>query len=382
MSDSTNAALAKHSNVTLAVGARYACFYCRVRVQKPGRCDRCGRTRFELTGTSANSRLVQLARRVFKATAVHGAKPERERALAIVSHLVGIAFSALSVWLVIHHPGSVAGLRLWVVLVAGVVGYAAGMLSVGLFLLLIWLSVALLALTISLSILPFSALLTVASYLLPEPTGTRARTRILHKTERWIAKVFEPVFLLRGRERSQRWAKPRRHEGLRPTRLALPASAGASLRIEGVIARCSEPMAAIGEVRAAIVGVAGYSVGARIEDALVAPFVVDTAEGSVRVEMDVGEVVFSTEQRNEKVLSELPTHWGIGRAKHRLEAMPPSEPVAVFTAAEGNTVLIEGGEVSERAAATDREGYRESNFERSVRGTAEHPLRVTVLARR
>jgi len=382
VSTSTGAAVATHSSVTLAVGARYACFYCRVRSQKPGRCERCGRTRFELAGSSANSRLVQLARRVFKATAVHGAKPERERALSVVSHLVGVAFSALSVWLVMHHPGSVAGLRLWVVLVAGVVGYAAGMLSVALFLLLIWLSIALLALLVSLAILPVSAALTLASYVMPERAGHKARERIRRRTERSIAKVFEPVFRLRGRDRSQRWAMPRRHEGLRPTRLALPSASAPTLRFEGVIARCPEPVASIGDVRGAIVGVAGYTVGARIEDAVVAPFVVDTAEGSVRVEMDVGEVIFTTDQRDEMVLSELPTHWGIGRAKHRLEAMPPPEPVAVFTAALGSEVLIEGGELSERAAASDREGYRDSTFERAVRGTAEHPLRVTVLPKR
>lgn len=381
MSGPSSAASSTSTSVTLAVGARYACFYCRVRSQKDGRCERCGRTRFELVGNSANSRLVQLARRVFKATAVHGAQPERDRAMAVVSHVMGIATAALSTWLVLHHPGSTAGSKLWVILVAAVVGYAAGMLSIALFLLLIWLSIAFVALSISLAILPFSMLLTLASFALPSARGVAARASIVRGTERLIAKVFEPVFRLRGGARSQQWKQPRRHEGLRPARLALPEpKPGVALRFEGKIARCAEHVA-IADVRAPIVGVAGYTVGARVEDALVAPFEIETAEGPVRVQVDVGEVIFVTAQRSERVLRELPTQWGIGRAKHRVEAMPPTEPVAVFSASLGASVLLEGGELSERAAVSDREGYRDSSFERSVRGTAAHPLRVTVLDR-
>ncbi len=368
-------------SVTLAVGARYACFFCRVRSQRAGRCEICGRPRVELAGTSANNRLVQLARRVFKATAVHGEKPERDRALTVVAHIVALASAAITTWIAIHHPGNTEATRLWVVLAAAVVGYVGGLLSVALFLLLIWLSVALLASLVSLAILPFSMLsMLAAAVALREPESSRARAKIGQITERLIAKVFEPVFRLRGNRRPQPWKQPRRHEGLRPKRLELPPPSKPAFRIEGKLSRCAETVS-IGDVRAPIVGVAGYTVGARVEDALVAPFVVETVEGAVRVEVEVGEVVFVTAQQRELALRELPTQWGVGRAKRRLESMPPSERVAVFTAGVGATVLVEGGELSERAAVSDHEGYRDASFERAVRGTAEQPLRVTVLDR-
>lgn len=370
------------SIITLAVGARYACFHCRDRSPLPGRCQRCGRMRYELREHHRiNSRLVKLARRVHKA---NDAQRHRDRALSWISHLVGVVFSALSVCLVLHHPGGVAGQQWWVVLVASMLGYAVGMLSVALFLVLIWLSTAALALLVSLAILSVSLALSLASYTLPKAAGRNLRQRITRRTERWIATVFAPVFRLRGHDRSQCWVKRRRHEGLRPTTLSLPAPGAPALRFEGVIAGCPEQLARIGDERGAIVGVAGYTVGVRVQDALVAPFVVDTPEGSVRVEMDVGEVVFATAQCHPVLLSEseLPTQWGIGRTKRRLDTMPMPEPVAVFIAAPGSSVVIEGGQWSDRASVSDHDGYRHATFERTVRGTVEHPLRVTVVRNR
>ena len=368
------------SSITLAVGARYACFFCRVRSQRAGRCERCGRKRFELAGTSANSRLVQLARRVFKANAVHRAKPQRERALHAASHLLGLAGSALTLWLAVHHPGFASNARLWVVLLAMVVGYVGGMLSVALFLVAIWLTVAFLALALSVAIVSGGMVAYLATYALFGARARAARTAVVRGTERAIGRVFEPVFRLRGDGVDESWHGARRHEGLRPVRLELEAPRR-PVRFEGRLALGSEKVA-LGEMRAPIVGVAGYTVGARVADAFVAPFVIETAEGRVRVELDVGEVIVGGEPQSERVVSELPTQWGIAVAKVRLEQMPPNERVAVFAVGEGAIVRVEGGELSERAAISDHEGYRDASFERSVRGTAEHPVRVTVLRAR
>lgn len=365
------------SSVTLAVGARYACFFCRVRSQRGGRCERCGRKRFELSGKSANSRLVQLARRVFKANAVHHGRPQRERALHAISHLLGVAGSALTLWLAVHHPGFASNARLWVLLLAAIVGYVGGMLSVALFLLAIWLTVAFVALSLSVAIIAGAMAAYLATYALFGERGRAARSAVVRGTERAIGRVFEPVFRLRGDREHEPRSGARRHEGLRPVRLELEAPRR-PLRFEGLLVRGSEKVA-LGELRAPIVGVSGYTVGARLADAFVAPFVIETNEGRVRVELDVGEVIFAIEQQSERVVSELPTQWGVAAAKVRLEQMPPNERVSVYCADEGAMVRVEGGELSERAAITDREGYRDATFERAVRGTEEHPVRVTVL---
>ncbi|MBL8680560.1 MAG: hypothetical protein JNK05_15390 [Myxococcales bacterium] len=369
------------THVALAVGARYACFFCRTREQRPGRCERCGRTRFELKGESANSRLVQLARRVFKATAVHGSKPERERALTVVAHVIAVATSFMSVWIAHHYSSSFSGPTLVLFALAAVLGYVGGYLSVALFLLLLLLTTAAVALAATVGILAVVAMIAPLTLLVPQPRGDALRARIGSLTERAIALVFEPVFRLRGAGPVARWKKPRRHEGLRPVRLALPAPARPAVRFEGTLGRCPEEVS-IANVRAAIVGVAGYTIGARVEDAIVAPFELETVEGPVRVEVAVGEVVFAasaTSGQRETVSRDLPTQWGVAHARRRPEAMPPNEAVAVFAARKGARVRVEGGELTERAAVTDQEGYRTSSFERSLKGTEEHPVRITIL---
>jgi hypothetical protein len=162
---------AKTSCVTLAVGARYACFFCRVRAQRPGRCERCGRSRFELAGESANSRLVQLARRVFKATVVHGAKPERERALTMTAHLIALVGAGVSVWMTHHYSSHFAAPSLLLFALAAGLGYVGGYLSVALVLLLLWLTTAAAALAVSSVILALASVLTALSLLVPKPHG-------------------------------------------------------------------------------------------------------------------------------------------------------------------------------------------------------------------
>lgn len=372
---------ARPAQVTLAVGARYACFFCRTREQRPGRCARCGRTRFELKGESANSRLVQLARRVFKATAINGSKPERERALTLVAHVIAAASAFVSVWIAHHYSSSFSGPSLLLFALAAVLGYVGGYLSVALFLLLLLLSTAALALAATIAILGFVAMIAPFTLLVPQPYGDRARDKIGAMTERAIALVFEPVFRLRGAAPVARWKKPRRHEGLRPVRLALPEPSRAPVRFEGTLGRCLEEVS-VANVRAAIVGVAGYTIGARVEDAMVAPFELVTSEGLVRVEVSVGEVVFASSAGNsqrEAFARDLPTQWGVAHARRRPEAMPPNESVALFSAHSGAKVRVEGGELTERAAVTDQEGYRTSSFERALKGTEENPVRITIL---
>jgi len=364
--------------VTLAVGARFACFFCRTREQRPGRCEHCGRTRFELKGESANSRLVQLARRVFKATSVNGSKPERERALTAVAHVIAVASSLVSVWIAHHYSGSFSGPSLLLFALAAVLGYVGGYLSVALLLLLLLLTTAAVALSTTLVVLAVAATLSMLTLLVPQPHGARARKHIGALTERAIALVFEPVFALRGAGPVARWKKPRRHEGLRPVRLGLPAPTPSMTRFEGTLGRCAEHVS-LANVRAPIVGIAGYTVGARIEDAMVAPFELETCEGPVRVEVTVGEVVFVSGAQREMLVRELPTQWGVARARRRPEAMPASELVALFAVGDGARLRVEGGELTERAASSDREGYRTSAFERSLKGTAEHPIRITIL---
>jgi hypothetical protein len=368
---------AKTSCVTLAVGARYACFFCRVRAQRPGRCERCGRSRFELAGESANSRLVQLARRVFKATVVHGAKPERERALTMTAHLIALVGAGVSVWMTHHYSSHFAAPSLLLFALAAGLGYVGGYLSVALVLLLLWLTTAAAALAVSSVILALASVLTALSLLVPKPHGDAVRAKVGAAAERAIAAVFEPVFRLRGVGPVARWRRPRRHEGLRPERAQLPAPSRA-LRFEGTLARCAHEVA-LADMRAPIVGVAGFTVGARVEDALVAPFELETDEGRLRVEVSVGEVVFTEGARRERLLRDLPLSFGVARARRRPEAMPPSEPVAVFSASEGCRIRVEGGELVERATTGDLDGYRESCFSRALRGTSEHPVRITVL---
>ncbi len=372
--------------MTLVVGARYACFYCRERAQRGGRCERCGRNRFELAGEAANSRLVQLARRVFKATVVHGTGAERDKTLAITAHVVAASSAVIAVVFTVQQLATTTSLaaKLALVALAAGLGYVGGYLSVGLFLLLVLLSTALLALIASTAIIAGAGALTAMTLLIPGPRAAKLREALARKSERAIAAVFEPVFRMRGTNGGrERWRRPRRHEGLRPTAISaspapLQLAAGPSDALEGTLSRCPSE-ASMGEARGVIVGVAGYTVGARVEDAIVAPFVLETSDGPVHVEVSVGQVIFSREMGHERVVQELPTQWGIARSKRRPEGMPPNEPVALFSIGCGARVRIEGGERSERAAQSDREGYRDALFERAVKGTAKVPVKITVL---
>jgi hypothetical protein len=314
---------------------------------------------------------------VFKATVVHGSKPERERALTTIAHLVAVVCAATALWWTYHYASRFAAPSLLLCLLAAGLGYVGGYLSVALVLLLLWLTTAAAALVVSSVILGMASVLTALSLLVPKPHGEAMRAKIGAVAERAIGAVFEPVFRLRGVGPVARWRKPRRHEGLRPERAQLPAPSRAP-RFEGTLARCTHEVA-LADVRAPIVGVAGFTVGARVEDALVAPFELETAEGRLRVEVSVGEVVFTEGARRELLLRELPLSFGVARARRRPEAMPPNEPVAVFSAREGSKLRVEGGELVERAASSDLEGYRESSFSRALRGTSEHPVRITVL---
>jgi hypothetical protein len=375
---------------TLVVGARHACLYCRDRVTHGGRCARCGRPRLELAGHQANGKLVLLARRVREANARGGDGGDaRSEVIANIAHAVALAGALVSLGYSLQVGGLSGTTRAMFVLLAVALGYLVGYLGVGLALVVFMLLAALCSLSLAAALLVGAAGVALLTLLVPGTGGARARSALSDWTERAIGRLFEPVFRLRGaqwrplagaREPDVGRQPARLHEGLRPTppALALPErTTDAEDAFEGTLVSGDE--VSVGSLRATIVGAAGYTVGSRIEDATVAPFVLETAACRVHVEVEVGTVIVPRSLGRTECVEDLPLAWGVARSRRNPEKLPPHEPTSLFVIRPGARLRIEGGERAERSTTGDLQGYRGVSFERTVRGTREAPVRITVL---
>ncbi len=380
------------------MGARHACFFCRDRVTEGGRCARCARPRLELAGHQANGKLALLARRVHEATARdRSSGGARWTLVSNVTHAIAFAGALLFIGFAVQIQGVTGAARVLLVLVGGALGYLVGYLSVGLALVGFMLATALCSLSLTSLLLMGAGGVALLTLLVPGARGARARAAIAEWTEATVGRLFAPVFRLRGARLSPLAApaqepaelhRPRRHEGLRPTppALALPERTICESEVlEGTLVTGEE--VSIGSLRATIVGVAGYTVGSRVEDAAVAPFVLETAERRVHVEVEVGAVIVARALGEARRVEDLPLAWGVARSRRNPDKLPPVEPTALFVVRPGARLRVEGGERSVRSAAGDTPGdtpggmlgYRGARFELTVRGTRAYPVRITVL---
>lgn len=150
---------------------------------------------------------------------------------------------------------------------------------------------------------------------------------------------------------------------------------------EGTLTDSSGTVSLASDLRGAIVGAEGRTIGADVADALVAPLVIEGAAGdTIEVHVEVGEVVFAESGREVRFGDGAPRAWGIARparGSRTRRRFPPSEALTVWAAQPGTRVRIQGG-VTGIEAVYDADGVLSDRT--VVRGSAEAPVRVTVLS--
>lgn len=374
---------AESARLTLTIGARFACFFCRDRTVHAERCKRCGRKRIELIGNAANSRLVQLARRVKAASPTGGAaKRARDGVLHSVAHSVAMIFAAVGGFLAQHLPHAHGESQFFVTMLGILLGAVAGYLAVALALVLFLLAGGAVALCIALVFVAVFGVLRFCTM----PLGSRGSgvRKSLDKTlQLWLSAVFRPVFVLHGIWSRTRWSQKQKHEALTP--IAPTLATNNTTSITGIITEC-QSLAGKPLPNTVAVGLMGDTVGTWVQDAVIAPFTLTTSSGEkLQVVVNAGELSVYTQeaQSEEPPLSEeltpYGTQFGIAKAKRKPELIPPAKSLKLWRLSVGRTVRIEGGVERQQMSNTAESGYRESAFTRVLHGDAEHPIRVTVL---
>ncbi|MDP3277514.1 MAG: hypothetical protein Q8Q09_20175 [Deltaproteobacteria bacterium] len=374
-----------HGLRRFAVGAHFACFYCRERSYVSGHCPRCHRLLLDLRRPDAQGPLVRLARRVARANQLRAGLHKRENKLAMVGHACAMAGAILGAVFAPFIVGPQSSLAMSALMVGlGILlGAALGYLALGLAMIALLLATAGCALMASLWLILFAGFLYLFASVVPGDPRRVLRGRIERRTLRMIQQVFSPVFYLRG-DHNRGWESRPRHEGLRPVALPLVIPTTPERAIKATLVSGSVPaeFAHILQTTAPLVLVEGCTLGARVRDALVAHFSAQTSDGDlIEVEMLCGEVLCERSPdapRHENVsLAEL----GIAKSFRKPEELGEASALAVESVDLETEVLFEGGQFEEHVAHAGASNYRTGAYQRTLRGTPEFPLRITVLSR-
>ncbi len=380
-----------NTRVSLSIGARFACFYCRNRNVSGARCGACGRRRIELIGHAANSRLVQVARRVKSASEGEPKTRPHDGVFRSIAHTTAIVFAALGGFFAQHFPQSHGDSQFFLTMLGILLGAASGYLAMALLVVFVMLLGGAVALVVALvSLVVFGGLQAIIFPLAPSKRWQGLSKRLDSTLQSILKRIFHPVFLLHGMWQRPQWRPKERHEALTPIVPTIvpfvrrPTDAP-DVSFEGTITQC-QPMPSPCPSSTVALGVMGDTVGTWVQDAIITPFTLTTTSGEqLQVVITAGELsLFAKDaQRREPPLSDTlgayATQFGIARAKRKPELIPPAKSLEHWSVLVGQRVRIEGGAMRQQMSNTAASGYRESAFRHELHGDAEHPIRVTVL---